>query len=63
MHRKKENNNITAKYGEHYYLCSYKFYFNPDISNPDNVEYYAEIIKAEVAASKARKKHNTAYYE
>ena len=48
---------------EHYYLCSWNFYFAPDISNPDDVEYYAEIIKAEVSAAKARKKHNTALYE
>ena len=49
--------------GEHYYLCSWNFYFIPDISNPDDVEYYAEIIKAEVAAAKARKKHNTTHYD
>jgi len=49
--------------GEHHYLCSWNYYFNPDISNPDDVEYYAKIIKAEVAAAKARKKHNTAYYD
>lgn len=49
--------------GEHYYLCSYKYYFNPDISNPGDVGYYAEIIKAEVSAAKARQKHNTAHYE
>ena len=48
---------------EHYYLCSWNFYFNPVISNPHDVEYYAEIIKAEVAAAKARKTHNTAHYE
>ena len=48
--------------GEHHYLCSYQYYFNPDISNPDDVEYYAKIIIAEVAAAKARKKHNTAHY-
>ncbi|MCL2089487.1 MAG: hypothetical protein FWH14_08390 [Oscillospiraceae bacterium] len=48
--------------GEHYYLCSWNYYFNPDISNPDDVEHYAEIIKAEVAAAKARKKHNTSHY-
>jgi len=49
--------------GKPYYLCSYDYYFNPDISNPDDVEHYAKIIKAEVAAAKARKKHNTALYE
>ena len=49
--------------GEHYYLCSYQYYFKPDISNPDDVEYYAKIIKAEVSAAKARRKHNTAHYE
>ena len=48
--------------GEHYYLCSWNYYFNPDISNPDDVEHYIKIIKAEVAAAKARKKHNTAHY-
>jgi|GEM_PF-1071055 len=47
---------------EHYYLCSWNYYFNPDISNPDDVKYYIEIIKAEVAAAKSRKKHNTAHY-
>ena len=49
--------------GVHYYLCSYAYYFHPDITNPNDVEYYAEIIKAEVAAAKARKKHNTAHYD
>ena len=49
--------------GEHYYLCSYEYYFKPDISNPDDVKYYAGIIKAEVAAAKARKKHNTIRYD
>ena len=49
--------------GEHYYLCSWNYYFNPDISNPDDVEYYAKIIKAEVAAAKASKKHNTIKYD
>ncbi len=48
--------------GEHYYLCSWNYYFNPDVSNPDDVQYYVEIIKAEIAAAKARKKHNTAHY-
>jgi len=48
--------------GEHYYLCSWSYYFNPDISSPDDVQYYVKIIKAEVAAAKARKKHNTAHY-
>jgi len=48
--------------GVHYHLCSYKYYFTPDISNPDDVEYYAAIIKAEVSAAKTRKKHNVAYY-
>ena len=48
--------------GEHYYLCSWNYYFNPDISNTDDVQYYEKIIKAEVAAAKARKKHNTAHY-
>jgi hypothetical protein len=48
--------------GEHYYLCSWAYYFNLDISNTNDVEYYAKIIKAEVAAAKARKKHNTAHY-
>ena len=48
--------------GEYYYLCSYMYYFTPDISNPDDVEYYAEIILAEVAAAKARKKHNVSWY-
>jgi hypothetical protein len=48
--------------GKHFYLCSYDYYFHPDISNSDDVEYYAKIIKAEVSAAKARKKHNTAYY-
>ncbi|MDR1687006.1 MAG: hypothetical protein LBS21_00135 [Clostridiales bacterium] len=46
-----------------YYLCSWNFYFTPDISNPDDVKYYAEIIKEEVAAAKARKKTNTAHYD
>ena len=49
--------------GEHYYLCSWNYYFKPDISNPNDVEYYAEIIKAEVSAAKARKKHNTSHYD
>lgn len=48
---------------EHYYLCSYKYYFYPDISKPEDAEYYAEIIKAEVNAAKERKKYNTAIYE
>ena len=48
--------------GEHYYMCSYNYYLNPDVSNPADVEYYAKIIKAEVLAAKERKKHNTAYY-
>ena len=48
--------------GEHYYLCSWNYYFHPDISDPDDVEYYAKIVMAEVAAAKARKKHNTAHY-
>jgi hypothetical protein len=48
--------------GNHYYLCSYKFYFNPDIPNPDDAEYYAKIIKAEATAAKARKKHLTTIY-
>jgi len=45
--------------GKHYYLCSYKFYFHPDISDPNDAEYYAEIIKAEAAAAIGRKKHMT----
>ena len=45
--------------GEHYYSCSYKFYYHIDISNPDDVEYYAKIIESEVSAAKARKKHRT----
>ena len=49
--------------GEHYYLCSWNYYFNPDISNPDDVQYYIKIIREEVAAAKARKKHNTAHYD
>ena len=49
-------------HGKHYYLCSYGYYFHPDISNPDDVEHYAEIIRAEVSAAKAREKHNTAHY-
>lgn len=47
--------------GERHRLCSYKYYFMPDVSNPNDVEYYAAIIKAEVAAAKSRKKHNTSY--
>lgn len=48
--------------GAHYHLCSWKYYFTPNTSNPDDVEYYAAIIRAEVSAAKARKKHNTAHY-
>ena len=48
--------------GEHYYLCSWNYYFNPDISNPDDVQHYIKIIKTEVAAAKSRKKHNTTHY-
>lgn len=48
--------------GKHYYICSWNYYFTPDISNPDDVQYYVKIIKSEVAAAKARKKHNTAHY-
>jgi len=47
--------------GKPYYLCSYKYYFTPDISNPDDAKYYAEIIRAEIQMVKARKKHNTLY--
>ena len=49
--------------GKHYYLCSYAYYFRPDITNPEDVEHYAKIIQAEVLAAKARKKHNTVHYE
>jgi len=48
--------------GTHYYLCSWNYYFNPNISDPDDVQHYGKIIKAEVAAAKARKKHNTVHY-
>lgn len=41
--------------GEHYYLCSWNYYFNSDISNPDDVQHYIKIIRAEVATAKARK--------
>ena len=47
----------------HYYLCSYKYYFNIDIFNLDDIEYYIKIINAEIQAVKARKKHNTTIYE
>lgn len=46
--------------GKYYHLCSYKYYFTPDISNPDDVKYYEIIIREEIKAAKARKKHNTA---
>jgi len=49
--------------GVHYYLCSYGYYFHPNIANPDDVEHYAAIIKAEVAAAKTRKKHHTTHYD
>lgn len=49
--------------GQHYYLCSWNYYFHPDISDPSDVENYAKIILAEVAAAKARKKHNISWYE
>ena len=49
--------------GKHHYLCSWNYYFRPDVSEPEDVEYYAAIIRAEVAAAKARKKHNTAHYD
>ena len=44
-----------------YYLCSYKYYFTPHMSNPDDVAYYIRIIHAEIQMAKARKKHNTSY--
>ena len=49
--------------GVHYYLCSCGYYFHPDIANQDDVAHYAQIIRAEVAAAKARKKHNTTHYD
>ena len=49
--------------GKHYYLCSWQYYFNPDISKFDDAEYYTKIIHAEVQMAKSRKKHNTLYYD
>ena len=48
-------------YGLLIVLCSYDYYFIPDTSNPDDAECFVKIIKAEVAAAKARIKYNTAY--
>jgi len=51
--------------GNHYYLCSYKYYFTPDITNPEDAEYYAKIVNAEVQVAKVlpRKKHNTTHHD
>jgi len=49
--------------GKHYYLCSFKFYFCPNISNPNDAEHYAKIIRAEAIAAIGRKKHITEIYE